>query len=266
MADRKMTMTINELKEAIFEKNKTFAEIAREQGVSRQCVEFLAKRNFGLACGKAKKIAEETEAAMYHFFGNSHCLDTTAKHFGLHPSSLARRFQRAGFKYSNRRKWTQEDIETIKKMRAEGKKHREIAEYFNTTAANIITALYVRTEERKQTRLTGLPREEIMKQAKENEKQVKKLLKEGLTAEEISKQVGISIPRVYQIAKNVELEYKTGINERSTKEQAEATKKWIKFLKEEQGRSYQQISDDLGMNITQVYAVVKKIKKEEGSC
>ena len=262
MAEKKMTMTLDELEEAIFEQKKPFAEIAREQGVSRQCVEALAKKNFGYACSTSRKIAEETDNAI-KVYKKVQSIQKTSEITGITTYALIHRFRKVGFKYSNRKRWTPENIEMIKQMRAEGKKHREIAEYFDTTPSNIMTALYVRTEERKPTKLTGLPREEIMKQARENEKQVKSLLKKGKTAEEISKQVGISIPRIYQIAKQVE--EKAGINKRRTKGQARATRELVRSLKQH-GSSYKDISEQMGMKITQVYAIVKKIKKEEEAC
>ena len=242
--------------ERLLEQGKTFTEIAKIYGLTKQAVESLAKRKFGDKYSTRTRIKKENRNAI-EIFRKTNSLEETSKQTGLSIPTLRRRFFQIGFKYHDRKKWTPEDIKLIKKMRTEGKKHREIGEYFNATAEHIMSVLYCRQPRK---RAEAMSREEISRISKVRKEQVETLMRHGFDVEDVSKQVGISISRVYQIVR--EMDIKTNTRKRRNKAQMQALYEQVELARKK-GKTFRQIGEMFNISTSQVNYIVRRVGKNK---
>lgn len=210
------------LEKMLFIQKKSFAQIGKKFGLTRQAVESLAKRKFGDLCSKAKEKEEQTQRAI-EIFKKNKSLEETAKEVKLSVSSLARRFNRAGFRYSKYSQWTPDKIEQLKEMREQGLTYKAIAYYFGISenAAMFAWQRYVEHEKKPAhpNQSVKLPMKERKELTEKHKAEIRELLKKGLDTKQMAEKLGISRCRVYQIWNDIKEE---------DREKFVTTKMWLR--------------------------------------
>lgn len=253
--DRRLVSVLSDEKlRELLENGHSVIEIAKMYGLSKQAVDDRSKRKFGETYSRRNRIKQENEEAM-KVFNETQDLQKTSERTGLSIETLRRRFSQMGFKYHDRRTWTEKDISLIKAMRLEGKKYKEIGKHFNTTPEHIMSVLYVRNPNRQKT---GLTRNEMTQMAREKRENIQKLAESGKTAKEISEMAGCSLAGVYQILRQMDGCY---FGERRTKEQTRNLKNQA-IIMYGAGSTVKEIAEFFKAKKSYIYTIIKKAKEE----